>query len=358
MSKKYFLSGSVFATALKCPGSLHFTVTANPFEKRNKNADAGTAKHDEIENDLSLVERFLPSSWNLNEMQATGRLSVEMKLSGSYKTLTIGGKADLLAVDSGTLYIYDWKTGWQDVSEMEPEQLLLYGYMALNIRFVKNIENVHLSYINPDSGTSNGWRMTPAELVSTVEKHFENILKGIAKPGEKALVAGQQCRYCKNQTVCPRLKKLLTGYANPKFRDVLTENWTDEEIGLLPVAEKIIKSVKEDIKNRIDAGMQQSGFEVTRQAGTRSFIYGVDSVEVAARLGTDPIAVTKTDLLSPAQLEKDFDISCLSDLIVQPSNRFLRAKKKEVEKVAKKASKKTAKKTTGKKVNRLSNHND
>lgn len=347
MSKKYFLSGSVFATALKCPGSLHFTVTANPFEKRNKNADAGTAKHDEIENDLSLVERFLPSSWNLTSMQKIGRLSAEVKLSGAYKSFNLVGKADLLAVDSGTLYIYDWKTGWQDVSEMEPEQLLLYAYMALKeFPLAKYVaKNVHLSYINPDSGTSNGWRMTPAELVKTVEKHFETILKGIAKPGEKALVAGQQCRYCKNQTVCPRLKKLLTGYANPKFRDVLTENWTDEEIGLLPVAEKIIKSVKEDIKNRIDAGMQQSGFEVTRQAGTRAFIYGVDAVEVAGRLGTDPIAVTETDLLSPAQLEKDFDISCLSDLIVQPSNRFLRAKKKEAEKVAKKATKKAAKKS-------------
>lgn len=346
MSKNYFLSGSVFATAIKCPGSLHFDVTANPFEKRNKGAKAGTEKHAEIENDLSLIERYLPASWNIAEMQKAKTLLPEIQLSGKYKTLTLGGKADLIAFDHKTLYVYDWKTGYQDVSDMDPEQLVFYAYVFLmNAKpaIRAGLTNVNVRYVNPDSNTSSAYLFKTAELIKTVEKHFEKILKDLEKPDQKALFAGMHCRYCKAQIVCPRLRKQLLGYANPKFRDVRTEDWTDEEIGLLPVAESIIKKVKDDIKTRIDAGLMQSGFEVTRAAGTRSFIYGVDAVEVAKRLQTDPIAVQKSDLLSPAELEKDFDINCLSDLIAQPPRRILKPVKREVEPKRGKASKKSKK---------------
>ena len=119
-----------------------------------KNAQDGVDKHAAIEKDISIVKNWLPENWQ--KMEVYQEYPLERVIDYKNFRLKISGKADACIKDTYTispngsrkLYLFDWKTGGSDVSDIQEEQLILYAFCALD-KFKDFFESVELVYVNP-----------------------------------------------------------------------------------------------------------------------------------------------------------------------------------------------------------------
>ena len=187
------LSGSIFNRALHCPASLKSEGQVNV---KNDNADRGTAIHARIATDDALLETL--TGFKRSELHVEEQIDFPFG-HGTPDAWAFGHyKKD----QKKTLYVFDWKTGGQFVSDMDVAQQLFYAYL-IHKKHKIWFDRLIIKLYNPDQKT---WSTRVFDF--SAMKEIEKDIKFISK-NPNLTVTGPHCVYCKRALYCADLTKRL-----------------------------------------------------------------------------------------------------------------------------------------------------
>lgn len=268
-------------------------------------------------------------------------VEVEQRLDMTHLHPEIFGTGDATVFDYANrhLHVIDFKYGkGVAVDATDNPQLLLYAAGAARRHHNAQIEHLTMHIVQPRAPHALGpVRSYAIDLLDLFE--FEDKLAEAAKATDTAssdmekvdcnlipqklwdtvhLKAGEHCRFCPAQPVCPAVRQKVLQAAAEEFGDLgdaigLTppEELTDERMALvLKEADQIgnyVKAVQEYAHAQAMAGKTPAGFKLVAKRAFRKWIN-----EDAARHHLYDLGATNDDILtepkmkSPAQLEKLF----------------------------------------------------
>ena len=286
-----------------------------------QNMQDGIDKHAAIEKDISIVKNFLPSNYESLEVYQEYALERENIYKG-YR-LKVSGKADAIIFDKANqkLYIYDWKTGGSDVSDMTDEQLILYAFCAFEKFAAREVE---LIYVNPEMNTS----MTKKfDLVQIYDKVFDMIEMVGKKLSEKAYTVGEHCQYCPARSACPELLRQLKLLISPEVNGQPIENFSEIQLDLIKVADKVVDELKKRLKSWLVLNPDKSlhGYTLANRAGIREFRIDAEMQIIAETLGIGLDDLFERKIKSVKKLEDmGLEIEKVQDFIFQPVSKVLK----------------------------------
>ena len=288
--------------------------------KTKPNLQDGIDKHAEIENDIAIVKKWLPENYEKMEVYQEYALEQVREFKG-YK-LNVAGKADAIIYDrpNKKLYVYDWKTGGSDVSDITEEQLILYAFCAIE-KFDSG--EVELVYVNPEMNSS----MT--KIFNIVEIH-DKVLNMIFTIGEKLKSGygiGEHCQYCPAKSACPELLKQLKLLISPEVNGKEIEKFSEMQLDLIKVGEKVIKELKDRLKAWLTFNPDKAlhGYVIANRPGIREFRIDAEMQQIAETLGVSIDELFERKVKSVKKLEDaGLEINLVSDFIFQPSSKVLK----------------------------------
>lgn len=281
-------------------------------------------------NMASNVQVYLDEIYRLRESLTGATWDVEAKLDMGWLAKGMRGIGDHVAVEPlGTLWVHDLKYGAGVPVEVGTQagdnvQLSLYGLGALGEKNMDMVEEVVVSIVQPQAPHPDG-------PVRSVRFPVEDLLawgKEVVVPAAKAaqtkgapLHAGDWCRWCDAEGVCPELRGRVFKSAELMFDDATVPvgktklpepaELDGDRIGkILQVADLIdawIAAVKSEAYARLERGaadapsvfkLVQGKMSNRAWAKTESDVY--DAFKTV--LPRNEVFVEK--IVSPAQLEK------------------------------------------------------
>ena len=286
-----------------------------------QNMQDGINKHAEIEKDIRIVKNFLPENYESLEVYQEYPLERENTYKG-YR-LKVAGKADAIIFDKENkkLYVYDWKTGGSDVSDMTDEQLILYAFCALEKFAAMEVE---LIYVNPEMNTSMTKRFSIVEIHDKVLDMIETIGKKLT---EKAYTVGEHCQYCPAKSACPELLNQLKLLISPEVNGKAIETFSEMQLDLIKVGEKVIKELKDRLKAWLTFNSDKSlhGYTIANRPGIREFRIDAEMAIIAETLGIGLDDLFEKKIKSVKKLEDmGLEIEKVQDFIFQPSSKVLK----------------------------------
>lgn len=242
----------------------------------------------------------------------------------------------------GLLRVYDLKYGRGVPVEVEHnEQLMYYG---LGAAYGREYNEVELVVVQPRAFHKDGpvrrWRTSIEALTAWGQDVLLPAAKATEDPDSR-VEAGDWCRFCPAQPICPEIRKAALTAIQAEFDDdflpvagkavtlpdplELNAEAIGRTLGLLDVLEPWIKAVRETAKDMLSQGKAVPGWKlVAGKKGNRRWIETKSEAEIAAELfeiGGDIYQPRK--LRSPAQIEKLFPSKkaakeALANLVEQP----------------------------------------
>lgn len=374
-NKSHFeLSASATDRWSVCHGSKDY-IKKFPQEKATKYASEGTAAHDFAANRLAFAlgrSDYDPKKLNVGdttiadgvEFELTEEMNTHIDMYVDYvlglvkkyslkpkhifiefqviiknkKNIPLGGTADcILHVPYDRIIVIDFKYGkGRRVVISGNKQLQSYGLGALSAikpDEYQELESIEIVVVQPRNGGISSLEMPIEQL----EAYYHKLIAWAEKciPGAP-LVAGDHCSdtYCPARGSCPALQKHLDSSVGQKFALVkLKKDLRDIES--LTLEEKLkILTVKDDIKDWLDAmfnsvlaeaerGTEIPGWKVVESRTNRKWIDENKAEEFLTALFED--AAYKKKILSPAQAEKliksDENIKELELLVEKPKGK-------------------------------------
>jgi hypothetical protein len=290
--------------------------------KKGNSQNTGIEKHEEIENDISIVKNFLPMGWE--EMEVLQEQEVETEISYKGFLMKVRGFVDAFIFDksSNTLYVFDWKTGGSQVETLSDDQLVLYAYA------IDKGKNIELIYVNPDLNTSFTKKYTSEGLK---EKAFSILEKIAQRYKDKSYNVGGHCQYCPAKSACPELLKQLYLLITPEVNGKPIELFTEKQLDLVKVGEPVITELKNRMKAFLALNPDKNlhGYILAFRAGKREISVKADLKEFSEKLGLSSTEeLFEKKLLSVKELEnKGLNIDLVSDFIFQPTSKILQKQK-------------------------------
>lgn len=218
------------------------------------------------------------------------------------------GTADCILIQGDTMDVIDYKYGkGVAVSAEDNPQMKLYGLGALNdFGFAYDIKTVRLHIFQPRMNNISVFELSADELLAWGEK-IKPIAEKAAK-GKGKYNAGEHCRFCPHAGKCRTLTKVCTEYVEThglKAPVKVLAPWEVAEVlKLEPLVSLWLRRVKDHALTSLLNGEEIPGYKVVEGRGSRAW---TDEIEVAYKLkeaGYPPEDITKTELLSVAQMEK------------------------------------------------------
>ncbi len=231
------------------------------------------------------------------------------------------GTADCIIIQGDRMDVVDYKYGaGVAVSALGNPQMMLYGLGALNdYGFIYDIKVIGLHIFQPRMNNVSDQEMPVGTLTSWGDSMVKPAAAQAAK-GEGPMAAGEHCRFCPHAGSCPelalscaRIVELADGSsaAIPSLAP-----WQVADI--LAAESKVtawLKAVKERALARMLSGEEIPGYKVVAGRSSRSW---ADDLEVAALLegaGYARAEFTKTEILSPYNLEKALGKKKVAELL-------------------------------------------
>jgi len=266
-----------------CPGSLEFEAKRYPLEKQSEEAKKGEEEHKKLTDELQAgkipdrISHYLPEK---------PRLFIEKAYEDTFLGVTLYARPDVAAVKGDTLYILDFKTGFADVSEMDPLQNIQAAFLFMKEpqKYVPpRFKKIICRYIGTETRLSTFETYTISDIHETMTNFVEDVKKGL-KAKKPQLNTGAHCRYCKHRNHCPKLKSVIKEFENPKLRGKPVEELPADLIRILPVADKIIDSFRKDLKARLEDGVLSdiAGVSLKYQNAPRSWDSSIDAESLAS----------------------------------------------------------------------------
>ena len=229
------------------------------------------------------------------------------------------GTGDCLILQGTHLDVVDYKYGQGvTVSAEGNSQMRLYGLGALcDFGRIYDIETVTLHIFQPRKDHVSTETLTASELVLWGDSIKETALT--ASKGEGAPCAGPGCRFCPHAGACPTLAIacLDQPYSAGSVDAVasLSPSAVAEILALEPMITAWLRAVKDRALASLMDGDAIPGYKVVAGRASRGW---ADDLEVAAlleRAGYKREQYTKTELLSPAALEKALGKKAVVELL-------------------------------------------
>lgn len=333
--KHYTYGGSSAARTLACPGWIDQPY---PDQPPSEFAERGTALHEAIEWVLEggadgddVATALLGMTFNNITLDADDALKVVWALEAwddfckqygviDYDvevTLEIdedtGGTCDVIAWDAnGNMYLIDFKFG--DGIEVEAtgnKQLLFYAMCAQDGKVVSEAETGSwtkqivkqfkaFAIIQPILSREQHLTLDVWEPPGTVVDLFKQSYNTVKN--QSHLKAGEHCLFCPASPYCAERSGEARAalMANPVEAKMLADN-LDTALKL----EDWIRDVKREAHAQMELGTELTGFKLVAKRATRKWNDVMGAMKALARMkGVKKDDYLKTDLLSPAQIEK------------------------------------------------------
>lgn len=206
----------------------------------------------------------------------------------------------------GPLRIIDYKNGEGIVVEPEENpQLMYYGYGLIEQHPEWSDDTpVELTIVQPRAfhqvSTIRTWETTVGYIKGWVQTKLVPAM--LATAFDHKLDAGPWCRFCPAKLTCPLLTSLFGAAARHDPKAI--HNMDDDEVGRQYQYSKAVKfylkALEDEAFNRLSHGKVVEGVKLVNKKSNR--VWNAGAPAEAKRLFGDD-AMTKPELLSPAQLE-------------------------------------------------------
>lgn len=233
------------------------------------------------------------------------------------------GTADCIIIQGDTMDVIDYKYGvGVPVSAVDNPQEKLYGLGALNdYGFAFNVQNIRLHIFQPRIDNISVDELTVAELMTWAEKTVKPIAEKAAK-GKGGYNAGAWCKFCPHAGKCKTLTKTCTEYVQTHGMKVavptLAPHEVAEVLAMEPLVTLWLKRVKDQALTTLLNGGEVPGYKVVEgKQGNRKWTADFQVLEALKAAGYDQEVVTKTELLSPAAMDKAIGKKTVTELLEQ-----------------------------------------
>ena len=218
------------------------------------------------------------------------------------------GTADCIIIQGHRLDVVDYKFGkGVAVSAENNSQMRLYGLGALNeFGDIYDIQEVGMHIFQPRLNNISPEVLTDGELLS-----WGGAVKPIAEKAAKGqgdYCSGEHCRFCPHAGQCPTLSADCMKVVNLGGGKAAVPTMAPWMISDILKQESMIsgwlKAVKERALSQMLSGGEIPGYKVVEGRGSREWANDLDIQDTLINAGYGLREITKTELLSPYQMEK------------------------------------------------------
>lgn len=219
------------------------------------------------------------------------------------------GTCDCIIIEGDTLTIIDYKYGvGVAVDAKDNPQMKLYALGALNdFGFAYDVKKVEMHIFQPRINNISRDALTTDELMTWAEKKVKPIAQKAAK-GKGDYKAGEHCKFCPHAGRCRTLTKTCTEYVETHSLrvalPVLAPHEVAEVLKMEPLISLWLKRIKDQALTTLLNGGEVPGYKVVESRGTRAWTDELKVSEALQAAGYSLEDITKTELLSPAAMEK------------------------------------------------------
>lgn len=219
------------------------------------------------------------------------------------------GTCDCIIIQGDTLTIIDYKYGvGVPVSAKGNPQMRLYALGALNdYGFAYDVDKVEMHIYQPRINNISDDSLTVKELLEWGET--VKPVANMAAKGKGKYKAGAHCKFCPHAGRCRTLTKTCTEYVESHSLRVAVPVLAPHEVAEVLQAEPLItlwlKRVREQALTTMLDGGEIPGYKVVEgKEGNRKWSDELKVADILQAEGYDFGEYTKTELLSPAQMDK------------------------------------------------------
>jgi len=337
------VGGSTAKRVMNCPGSVAL-VQKMPPQPSNKYADEGTLLHNVIAeivmsdkhpesflgrtyNDqvltLDLIDnKLVPALAALDVIDPNKEMEIEAETRVGFGDLLPGvfGSTDLIGRIGKRAVVLDWKFGDGVAVDVEENpQLMFYAAAAMRTEEAKwafkDVEEIEMVIVQPPAVKR--WVTTPARIAQ-FEKDLVKAVKLAQQPNAE-LKIGDHCRWCAAKPICPQ----MTGAVDRALKtqvEAIDVQTLGAYLANADILEDWIKDLRALAHQILDSGAPVPGYKLVAKRGTRQW---VDEGKAALALAGMDIFPHKTEIISPAQAEKELKKSKKTlpdDLVVSVSS--------------------------------------
>ena len=237
------------------------------------------------------------------------------------------GTADCIIIQGDTMDVIDYKFGQGvPVYATDNPQMKLYGLGALNdYGFAFNVQKVRLHIFQPRINNISVDELTVADLMTWAEKTVKPIAEKAAK-GKGGYSAGAWCKFCPHAGRCKTLTKTCTEYVETHSLrvavPVLAPHEVAEVLAMEPLVSLWLKRVKDQAMTTLMNGGEVPGYKIVEgKQGNRKWTADFQVLEALKAAGYSQEDITKTELLSPAAMDKAIGKKKVAELLEQYIDR-------------------------------------
>jgi hypothetical protein len=218
------------------------------------------------------------------------------------------GTCDCILIQQGTLTIIDYKYGQGVAVEAEGNpQMRLYALGAYNdLSFVYDIDKIETHIYQPRKNNISKDVITVDELLAWGEE-IKPIAQQAAK-GKGVYKPGSHCTFCPHAGKCRALTRVCTEYVETHGMrmavPVLAPHEVAQVLQMEPLVSLWLKRVKDQAMTDMLNGKEVPGYKVVEGRGSRVWTDELKVAEALQAAGYTLEDITKTELLSVAQMEK------------------------------------------------------
>ena len=231
------------------------------------------------------------------------------------------GTCDCIIIHGDTLTIIDYKYGQGvTVSAKDNPQMKLYALGALNdFGIAYDVTKVEMHIFQPRINNISADSLTVDELTEWAEKTVKPIAQKAAK-GKGTYKPSEHCKFCPHAGKCRALTKLCTEYVETHSLrvavPVLAPHEVAEVLAMEPLISLWLKRVKDQAMTTLLNGGEVPGYKVVEgRAGLRKWSDELKVVETLKAAGFAWDEITKTELLSPAAMDKAIGKKKVAELL-------------------------------------------
>lgn len=230
------------------------------------------------------------------------------------------GTCDCILIQGDTLTIIDYKYGvGVAVSAVDNPQMRLYALGALNdYGFAYDVKRVEMHIFQPRINNTSDDSLTVDELLTWAEKTVKPIAEKAAK-GKGKYSAGDQCTFCPHAGRCRELAKVckeaVETHGLTASVPVLAPHEVAEVLRLEPLISLWLRRVKSLALDTLLGGGEVPGFKVVAGRSSRTWADNLEVAEELKKAGYSMEDITKTELLSPAAMEKALGKKRVTELV-------------------------------------------
>lgn len=230
------------------------------------------------------------------------------------------GTCDCIIIHDDTLTIIDYKYGQGvAVSAVDNPQMKLYALGAMNdYGIAMDVKKVELHIFQPRLNNISTDHLSVEELMEWGEKTVKPVAEK-AVQGKGKYAPGEHCRFCQHGGKCRALTKMCTEYLDTHglrvALPVLAPHEVADVLRMEPIISLWLKKVKEQALTTLMNGDDIPGYKVVAGRGSRSWADDLEVTNILKASGYKYEDITKTTLLSVAQLETAIGKKKVAELV-------------------------------------------